>query len=71
MGCMASESASVRGDVAVTLRIDLTQVDTDAGKHWLSKLTPEELAIRRDQIRRKHREKYLRALQAKRNTERN
>lgn len=53
------------------IHVDLTQVDIDAGKHWLAKPTEEELAQRRDVIRRKHRENYLRALQAQRNTKRN
>ena len=48
------------------IEIDLTQIDMDAGKHWLSKPTVEELEQRREDIRRKNREKYLRELKKSR-----
>jgi hypothetical protein len=41
------------------INVDLTQVDIEAGKHWLSKPTTEELKQQRDEIRRKNREAYL------------
>ena len=39
--------------------VDLTQVDAEAGRHWLSKPTAKELARERDAIRRRNRAKYL------------
>ena len=42
--------------------VDLTQIDKDAGKHWLSKPTKEETKQKLDAIRRRHREKYLQNL---------
>jgi hypothetical protein len=39
--------------------VDLTQIDKEAGQHWLAPLPPEELAYVRDQIRKKNRAKYL------------
>jgi hypothetical protein len=41
------------------IKIDLMEIDKAAGKHWLSKLTDEELAERQDDIRRKNRERWL------------
>jgi hypothetical protein len=41
------------------IKIDLMEIDKAAGKHWLSKLTDEELAERQDEIRRKNRERWL------------
>jgi hypothetical protein len=48
------------------ISVDLTKIDMEAGKHWLSKPTPEELKQRLDDIRRKNREKYLANLKASR-----
>lgn len=41
------------------INVDLTQIDKEAGKHWLSKPTPEELKQQLEEIRRKNREEYL------------
>lgn len=46
--------------------VDLTQVDKEAGQHWLTKPTAKELAQEREAIRRKNREKYLSEQHAKR-----
>jgi hypothetical protein len=62
MGCLAGRGSTFRSGATVSrtkIRIDLTQVDKEAGKHWLSKLTKEELKLRLEEIRHRHREKYL------------
>jgi hypothetical protein len=41
------------------IHVDLTQVDKQAGQHWLAKPTAEELEQQLDEIRRRNRAKYL------------
>jgi hypothetical protein len=41
------------------IEIDLMEIDKKAGKHWLAPLTKDELALRREAIRKKNLDKYL------------